>query len=102
MSKSSQRLRGALILLIGFAGTIWIWQAKLDEGEFNEKFALLFPFLTVVGYGLLFFPIDVDELKAKHGVDKLYRWEQYPFTWKILAVAALLVSITNLVLLNRL
>jgi hypothetical protein len=43
----------------------------------------------VLGLGMILFPIDVDKLRAEHGVEKVQSFGQLPPAWKVVLVAAL-------------
>jgi hypothetical protein len=90
-----QRLGGLLFLAIGGAGMAWVWHDALTEGQYYLKMALLFPALAVLGLGMILFPVDMDRLKAEHGVERIEHFGQYPMVWKVLFVLALAASAAN-------
>ncbi|MFL5512107.1 MAG: hypothetical protein ACJ8CN_06665, partial [Gemmatimonadales bacterium] len=88
-SKFGQRLVGALMLVLSGGFTARTWYAALEEGYYNPKAAAIFPALLVFGLGLLLFPIDVERLKAEHGVEKVESLDQVPPAWWGVLIAAL-------------
>ncbi|HLN26564.1 MAG TPA: hypothetical protein VK395_02400 [Gemmataceae bacterium] len=94
-SNLGQRLIGLLAFAGGLGLTGWVWHTALTEGEYYRKAAALPPLLAVFGLGLLLFPIDVEKLKAEHGVEKFESWHQMPLEWKVLLFVALAAALGN-------
>ncbi len=94
-SKIGQRLVGLFLLAVGLGFTAWSWHTALNEGHYYSKAVALFPVFAVTGLGLLLFPIDVNRLRAEHGVDKPQSFAHYPLAWKVLFVVALAAGLGN-------
>lgn len=94
-SKIGQRFGGLFILLIGAGYTAWLWYKLHTEGYYHEYAAAVFPVFAVLGLGLILFPMDLDEIKAKYGVEKPESFQQMPLPWKILFFVALAAGIGN-------
>jgi len=101
-SRFGQRLVGALMLVVCGGFTAWTWYTALQEGYYSRKAAALFPALLVFGLGLLVFPIDVERLKAEHGVERIESPEQVPPAWWGVFFAALAAGLGNWYALSQL
>jgi hypothetical protein len=53
------------------------------------------PALAVISVGLLLFPMDVDALQRKHGVDRVQKWAQLPTAWRAIMVLAFAAAFAN-------
>jgi hypothetical protein len=94
-SKAGQRLMGVFLIALGAGGTIWVWHTALTEGYYQLIAAPIFPAFLVFGLGALLFPIDVEKLKAEHGVEKIENFRQFPPVWRGVMVAALVAGFGN-------
>lgn len=101
-SKIGQRLVGLLSLALGGGFTAWSWYTALHEGYYYRKAVVFFPFFAVLGLGMLLFPIDMDRLRAEHGVDKPQKLAHYPLAWKVLFVVGLAASLGNWLAISQL
>jgi hypothetical protein len=94
-SKIGQRLLGLALLALGSGFTAWSWYTALNEGYYHRKAVALYPVFAVAGLGLLLFPLDMERLRAEHGVEKPQKLAHYPLVWKVLVVVALLAGLGN-------
>jgi hypothetical protein len=94
-SKWGQRVAGLLLFLVGAGFTAWCWYTALTEGYYYRKAVAIFPAFAVIGLGLLVFPIDVEQIRAEHGVDKPSKFAHYPLEWKLLFFVALAAALVN-------
>jgi hypothetical protein len=94
-SKAGQRRFGVVMVLVAGGFTAWIWHTALTEGYYYRKAAAIFPAFAVIGLGMLLFPIDMDRLKAEHGVDKVESMSQLPPVWWGVLVAAVAAGLGN-------
>jgi hypothetical protein len=94
-SKPIQRLVGLLVLALGAGGTVWVWYTALSEGYYYRKTDIIFPFFAVIGLGFVLFPIDMDELRAEHGVEQIQHFRQLPPEWKVFALGAVAAGLGN-------
>jgi hypothetical protein len=100
-SKIGQRLVGLVLLLLGGGFTTWSWHTAITEGHYSREEAAFFPLFALVGLGLLLFPIDMQRLRAEHGVDRPQKFAHYPLVWKVLCVAALIAALGNWLVISR-
>jgi hypothetical protein len=94
-SKLGQRLLGVFLLLLGGGCTVGCWYTALTEGYYYRNAVAFFPVFAVVGLGLLFCPIDMEQLRAEHGVDRPQQFAHYPIVWKVLFFVALAAGLGN-------
>jgi len=100
-SKIGQRLAGLFLLALGGGFTAYSWYTALNEGYYFEKAVALFPVCAVAGLGLILFPLDMERLRAEHGVDKPQKLAHYPPIWKLVFVLALLAGLGNWLAIAR-
>ena len=94
-SKIGQRLVGLLLLAVGGGFTVWSWYTALTAGYYYRNAVAFFPAFAVIGLGLLLFPLDVERLRAEHGVERPKKLAHYPPAWKVLFFAAVLAGLGN-------
>ncbi len=94
-SKNGQRIGGAFLLALGAGFTVWEWHTALYEGYYYPKAATIFPAFAVLGLGAIFSPIDVEKLRAEHGVEKPTKFAHYPPAWKVLFFVAIAAGLGN-------
>jgi hypothetical protein len=94
-SKLGQRLVGLGLFLVGAGFVGWEWYTAFTEGTYSAKASAFFPAFTVLGLGLILFPIDTDKLKAEHGVEQIQSFRQAPPAWKVLIFAAIAAGLAN-------
>lgn len=94
-SKIGQRVVGLFLLLVGGGLTAWSWYTAVNDGNYYRKAAALLPVVAVAGLGMLLFPIDMERLRAEHGVDRPQKLAHYPRAWKVLFVVAILAGLGN-------
>ena len=102
-SKTGQRIAGLFFLVVGGGFTAWSWYTALNEGYYYRKAVALFPALAVGGLWMLLFPMDMAQLRAKHGVEKpqQLRFAHYPMSVKVMVVVGILVGLGNWWLISR-
>lgn len=100
-SKAGQRLVGVLMTTLACGFTAWVWHTALTEGHYR-KAAAVFPAFLVIGLGLVLFPIDVEKLKAEHGVEQIESLRQLPPAWWGVFLAALAAAFGNWYALSQL
>lgn len=98
-SKAGQRAVGLLVFLGCGYGIYHVWQTAMTEGYFVKMPAIMLPALAMIGLGMVFFPIDLDELKAKHGVDWPKTFSHYPTIWHVLFFVSIAAGLVNWYLL---
>jgi hypothetical protein len=101
-SKFAQRLMGLLLVALSGGFTGWGWYTALNEGYYYHAAAALFPALAVLGLAMILFPIDPDEFRKKHGVDRIQNFGQMPPAWKVLFIIAIAAGVLNWALLANL
>jgi hypothetical protein len=101
-SKWGQRLVGLLLFILGIGFSAWSWYTALTEGSYHREAVATFPVFAVVGLGLLFFPLDMEKIRAEHGVDKPRQFSHYPTAWKVLFFVALAAGLVNWLAISRL
>ena len=94
-SKMNQRLLGLVFLIVFGGATAYCWYTALTESWYSA-YVVVLPFFAVLGLGVLVFPLDKDQLRAEHGVDKPEKWAHYPRTWKLMVVVAIMVCVGNM------
>lgn len=100
-SRTAQRFGGAVIAVLGIAGTIWIWNSALDEGKFSFKGSMLMPGAFILGIGMILFPNYKDERVARgEDISKLSGFELITPRWWIVVVVALAAGAVNFALLK--
>jgi hypothetical protein len=100
-SKWAQRLLGLILLSFGAGFTVWCWSIALNEGTYHREAVAFFPASAVVGLGLIFFPIDREQLRAEHGVDKPTTFAHYPIAWKVLIFVGVAAGVANWVAVSQ-
>jgi hypothetical protein len=90
-----QRAGGLFLFLLGSGITVWAWHIALTEGYYYRKVMALPPAFAVLGLGMLFFPIDAEQLRAEHGVDRPQKFAHYPPEWKVLFFVAVAAGLGN-------
>lgn len=94
-SKLGQRLGGLFFLILGSGFTVWSWYTALNEGYYYRKAVAVFPGIAVIGLGMLFYPIDMEQFRATYGVDRPNQFAHYPIEWKVLFFVALAAGLGN-------
>ena len=100
-SKTGQRIAGVVLLIISGGATGGIWYTALTEGYYYPKLAALAPALAVLSLALLLFPLDMEEFRAEHGVDRPQKLAHYPTEWKLMFVLALAAGLGNWLALSQ-
>jgi len=102
MPRWQKQVGGALIALIGAAGTIWMWHAGLTTGDFDPEGALSMPAFLVLGLGLILFP-DYDEERLSRGevISKLKDWRKLTPRWWAIVILGLAAGGMNCYLLSQ-
>lgn len=102
MPRWQKQVGGALIALIGAAGTIWMWSLGLTTGDFDPEGSMLMPAFFVVGLGLILFP-DYDEERLARGEDasKLKGWRKLTPKWWAIIVIGWAAGAVNYHLLSK-
>ena len=72
-----------------------MWYTAINEGYYYVKAAAIFPAFALLGLGMILFPMDMDRLKAEHGVDKPTSLAHYPLSAKLIIVLALVAGLGN-------
>jgi hypothetical protein len=93
---------GLALAVLGAVFTAGMWHTALTEHYYYRKASAIFPAFAILGLGLLVFPIDVEELRERYGVEKLERFEHYPLAWKVLMFVAIAAGIANWFAISRL
>jgi hypothetical protein len=101
-STIGQRLAGLFLLLLGVGFTAYTWYVALHGESYSDKAAGVFPVIVVAGLGLLLFPVNMEHLRAVHGVDKPQKLAHLPLAWKLLLPVALLAGLGNWLALSQL
>jgi hypothetical protein len=99
-SRRVQRCGGAFFIVLGPLLTTCYWQAARRGDELGGEGSAVFPVAAVMGIALLLFPIDKEELLAKHGVNRPQGFRHYPLSWKVLSVIAIAAGILNFLALE--
>jgi hypothetical protein len=101
-SKWGQRLAGLLLFILGGGFSAWSWYTALTDGSYYREAVAIFPAFAVVGLGLLFFPVDMEQFRAEHGVDRPRQFAHYPIAWKVLFFVALAAGLGNWLAISQL
>ena len=94
-SAIGQRAMGLALAVVGGWFTVSEWQTAIDEGFYHPKAAALFPCFTLLGLGMILFPIDCDRLMAVHGMDRPRYFRHYPMVWKVWIWMTIAASLGN-------
>lgn len=92
-SKNSQRILGLFLLVFSIAVTVWLSKLELSKSFITIMAQMLFPAISVVGLGLILFPIDQDELEKRWGVRKIESIGQIPGIWWGIIIFSILLGI---------
>jgi len=99
-TKLQQRVAGLVMTLIGMGFTYWEWLQAIDTGTYHPKAAMLFPAFTVLGLGILIFPISKQELMAQFGIERPQRLRHYPLGLRVFLVLALIAGALDWALIS--
>ncbi len=102
MPRWQKQVGGALIALIGAAGTIWMWHAGLTTGDFDPEGSMLMPAFFVVGLALTLFPDYTEERLARgENVSTLKGWRKLTPRWRAVVILGLAAGAANHYLLSK-
>jgi hypothetical protein len=101
-SKFAQQALGLFLVTVGIGFTAATWFTAVSAGYYYPKAAAAFPAMAVYGFGALFFPVDMDELRAKHDIDKPTKLAHYPLPSKVFFFLALAAGFGNLYAMSQL
>jgi len=94
-SKIGQRVVGLILVVGGGLLIAWLWSRPFTGGRAEGMAAGVMPFVVVSALGMILFPLDVDRLRAEHGVSQLSKWRHCPTIWKVMFVFAGLAAVGN-------
>jgi hypothetical protein len=94
-SKLGQRLVGVFLLLLGGGFTAYEWHTFLADHTYDRKAAAVFPAFAVAGLGALLFPVDMAEMKAKYGLEKIEKLSELPPVWWVIVGLAVAAGLGN-------
>lgn len=98
-SSRAQRLFGVFVVALGLFITRMTWQQATTTGRFTNL-GVVGPAFAMIGVASLLFPLDVEEFRARYGVDRIQRWSQLPTPWKVLVALGLVLSVGFFLLLS--
>jgi hypothetical protein len=90
-----QRWLGLVLLALSGVALFFVWRSALADGHYSRAAAALLPVVSVVGLGLLLFPIDREALPTETGLYDDRVVPQMPLIWQYLLLVAVLAGLAN-------
>ncbi len=94
-SKLGQQIGGIAGFLFATGLTYWMWHVALNDGFYYPGLAILAPVIAVTALGMVLFPLDPDQMLAKHGVYKPQKFSHYPPLWKFIVILSFIAGCGN-------